>query len=172
MKHLLFACMLVPLCMTLCNCAQEPIASEPASDDSYFPIGLGNKTLQLQLAVSDAERALGLMFRDELETDHGMLFIFEEPAPQGFWMRNTQIPLDLGYFDASGKLLEIHKLYPYDENTVKSYSQEVLIVIETNRGWYADNHILPGARIDLDALSTAIRARGLSLQRFPIQPAH
>lgn len=148
--------------------SDSPSPKEPASHKTFFPIKLGDKTLQLQLALTDVERTMGLMFRQELGQDDGMLFLFEKPAPRGFWMRNTQIPLDLGYFDASGKLLEIHKLYPFDETPVPSKSQQVLIVVETNRGWFAANGIGPGARVDIDALVQAVEDRGLSIKRFQI----
>jgi uncharacterized membrane protein (UPF0127 family) len=86
-------------------------------------------------------------------------------------MRNTRIPLDIGYFDANGRLLEIHALYPYDENSVPSRSQKVLIAVETNRDWFARNKIMPGAQIDLEALTHAIQRRGTSPQNFPLPPA-
>ena len=108
------------------------------------------------------------MHRDSMPDDHGMLFLFNQPEPRSFWMRNTRIPLDLGYFDASGRLLEIHALYPYDENGVPSRSQQVLIAVETNRGWFARNNIAPGAQLDFDALTLAVSRRGKSLTNYPI----
>jgi uncharacterized membrane protein (UPF0127 family) len=87
-------------------------------------------------------------------------------------MRNTHITLDLGYFDASGRLLEIHALYPNDENSVPSRNQKVLIAIETNRGWFARNNIVAGAQIDLESLAQAVSRRGKSLDSYSIQTAH
>ena len=170
MKHPNFFCLLFTLSLILSACAPEAqTASQPVSDDTYFPIQIGDETLQLQLALRESERTLGLMFRDELAKDHGMLFLFEEPGPLGFWMRNTRIPLDLGYFDASGKLLEIHELYPYDETTVSSHSKQVLIAVETNRGWYEAHAIRPGAQIDIHALTAAIKDRGIPTERYSIE---
>ncbi|TVP80520.1 MAG: DUF192 domain-containing protein [Puniceicoccaceae bacterium] len=135
-------------------------ASSAAVDSqTYFPISIGNQPLQLQLALEPAEKQRGLMFRQELAEDQGMLFLFEGSARRGFWMRNTGIPLDIGYFDASGRLLEVHKLFPYDENTVASRSHEVMIAVETNRGWFERNNVSPGARIDMEALKQALNAR-------------
>lgn len=134
--------------------------SAPASPDTYFHIAVGGEELMLQLALTAAEQQQGLMFRDELPTDHGMLFLFERPERRGFWMRNTGIPLDIGYFDAKGRLREVHKLFPYDENAVKSASREILIAIETNRGWFQANGVAPGAVIDTDALREALHRRG------------
>ena len=98
------------------------------------------------------------MYRESLDNGHGMLFLFDRPDKRGFWMRNTRIPLDIGYFDSSGQLLEIHKLFPYDETAVNSRSSEVLIAVETNRGWYAANGIQVGDRIDMSSLAFALES--------------
>lgn len=143
--------------------------SASAAPDTYFPIGIGTKTLQLQLALTPPEHQQGLMFRESLPEDHGMLFLFPRPKPQSFWMQNTRIPLDIGYLDASGRLMEIHKLFPYDESPVASRSQEILIAIETNRGWYARNGVAPGAQLDMEALKAAIIQRGHSVANFAFE---
>lgn len=114
----------------------------------------------LQLAVNTAEQQRGLMFRETLADDHGMLFLFERPDQRSFWMRNTQIPLDIGYFDSAGRLLEVHKLFPYDENPVPSASEEILIAVETNQGWFQTNQVTPGALLDMPALKQALKRRG------------
>lgn len=156
--------------MGCAGCAPDTGASsvESASADTYFPIGLGESTLHLQLALTSAEHQKGLMFRKELAQDHGMLFLFERPKKQGFWMKNTRLPLDIGYFNASGKLLEVHKLFPYDETPVASRSHEILVAIETNRDWYANNEISPGTLLDMEALKTAIRQRGFSPSAYAL----
>lgn len=152
-----------------CNESEEPIQAERQPPSTYFPIQLADKTLHLQLALHQAERSKGLMYRESLDPDHGMLFVFEDIAPRGFWMRNTRIPLDLAYLDASGTLLELHKLYPYDEVAVPSRSQEVVIVIEMNRGWFERNQVRLGAQLEMEALRSAIEARGLKTDRYPLQ---
>ena len=70
-------------------------------------VELNGRRFQVEVARDDAARARGLMFRDSLPTDHGMLFVFERPEPQAFWMRNTRIPLDILYFDAQRRLVSI-----------------------------------------------------------------
>lgn len=152
---------LTALCMALilAACQPGPENLAPANSQTYFPISIGGQSLELQLALNTAEQQKGLMHRDHLAEDHGMLFLFDRAEQRGFWMRNTRIPLDLGYFDAEGTLLEIHQLFPYDENPVSSASTDVLIAVETNRGWYAAHGVRPGARIDLDALQEALKRR-------------
>jgi uncharacterized membrane protein (UPF0127 family) len=138
---------------------EQDVQQEPATAQTYFPIAIGDQALQLQLALNSAEQQKGLMHRDSLHEDHGMLFLFKQPEPRGFWMKNTNIPLDIGYFDASGRLLEIHQMFPHDETPVYSSSQEVLIAVETNQGWYAAHGITPGAQLDMQALQQGLKRR-------------
>lgn len=152
-----------------CNPGKEASSGEPAGAEAYFPIGIGKSTLQLQLALTPAEHQKGLMFRKNLADDHGMLFLFERPEQQNFWMKNTSLPLDIGYFNARGKLLEVHKLFPYDESPVVSRSPQILIAVETNRGWYAENEINPGARLNMEALKSAIARRGFTPSAYLLE---
>jgi len=170
-KSVLIALLAFMGCLILTGCTPDAGTSsdEPASPDTYFPIGLGESTLHLQLALTPSEHQKGLMFRQELPEDHGMLFLFERPRQQGFWMKNTSLPLDIGYFDAGGKLLEVHKLFPHDETSVTSRSQQILIAVETNRGWYAKNGVSPGALLDTEALKAAIAKRGFSPAAYIIE---
>jgi uncharacterized membrane protein (UPF0127 family) len=152
-----FVTLIAALALVACQPTEQALA--PANSQTYFPISIGDKALQLQLALNSGEQQKGLMYRDKLAEGHGMLFLFDKPDKRGFWMRNTRIPLDIGYFDASGQLLEVYKLFPYDETTVPSKSRQVLFAVETNRGWYAANGVQPGARIDMDTLQTALKRR-------------
>lgn len=154
------------LCLNACAPQSAPITN--ANADTYFPFQLETATIQLQLALNQNEQTQGLMHREALPTDHGMLFIFKQPDKRSFWMRNTRIPLDLGYIDASGKLIEIHKLYPYDETPVPSYSSQILMALEMNQGWFQKNNIRPGAQLDLEAIVQAIRARGSDPNQFQL----
>jgi len=68
---------------------------------------LGGKSFAVEIADTREKQALGLMFRDEMPADEGMLFIFLNEAPRSFWMKNTRIPLDIMYFDKDLKLVSI-----------------------------------------------------------------
>ncbi|MGJ8651774.1 MAG: DUF192 domain-containing protein [Opitutaceae bacterium] len=164
-----FSLILLSLCL-FTGCAPKELEHTPAPASTYFPINIGTEATQLQLALNSTEHSLGLMHRDSMDKDHGMLFLFEKPGPRSFWMRNTRIPLDIGYFDASGTLLEIHSLYPYDETPVKSYSQYVLIAVEMNHGWFASHNIKPSAKIDMSHLEKALKKRGKNIHSYLTQP--
>ncbi len=68
-------------------------------------VELGGQRYQVEIAQDDATRARGLMFRDSMPADHGMLFIHDAEEPQAYWMKNTRIALDILYFDNARKLV-------------------------------------------------------------------
>lgn len=129
--------------------------------DDRFAIKVGDRTVQMQVAALPAELQKGLMFRKTMGEDEGMLFVFTAPQPQGFWMRNTTLPLDIGYFDATGELKEIYPMYPLDEKPVKSRSRGIQFCLEMNQGWFKRREVKPGAVLDLKAVAAALKARGL-----------
>jgi uncharacterized protein len=106
-----------------------------------------NASLYAEVADTPQASENGLMFRDSLPDDRGMLFIFEQPKTASFWMRNTKIPLSIAYVDSTGKILEIESMKPLDETVVPSVSDQVAYALEVNQGWFARHGIAPGAKI-------------------------
>lgn len=147
--------------LTACGGTDAAKNAAPKTVDDRFAIKIGDRTVQMQVAALPAELQRGLMFRKAMGEDEGMLFVFTVPQPQGFWMRNTTLPLDIGYFDAGGELKEIYPMHPLDEKTVKSRSRSIQFCLEMNQGWYARQGVKPGARLDLKAVAAALRARDL-----------
>ncbi|MGJ3242963.1 MAG: DUF192 domain-containing protein [Opitutales bacterium] len=137
--------------------AGEPLPDGPASTHA---LTLGDRTIRVELALTERERRRGLMFREALPPDTGMLFVFEQPGPRGFWMKNTPLPLDIGYFTPDGVLREVYPLYPYNLDSVRSRSDDIQFALEMEQGWFARNQIKPGTRLDRDALAAAIREQG------------
>ncbi|MCL7713084.1 DUF192 domain-containing protein [Stenotrophomonas mori] len=76
-----------------------------ASADARHWVELAGTRFQVELALDDATRARGLMFRDHMDADHGMLFVHDTEAPQAYWMKNCKIPLDILYFDDQRRLV-------------------------------------------------------------------
>ena len=75
-------------------------------------VELKGKHFDIEIAGDDASRTRGLMFRDAMPADHGMLFLFDEMQPRVFWMKNTHIPLDILYFDKNYKLVSMQQRVP------------------------------------------------------------
>lgn len=153
--------MLGLLLLTACGGSDAANHTPPKTVDDRFAIKVGDRTVSMQIAALPPELQKGLMFRKTMGEDEGMLFVFTAPQPQGFYMRNTTLPLDIGYFDASGELKEIYPLYPLDERTVKSRSRHIQFCLEMNQGWFARSGVKPGAKLDLKAVAEAMKARGL-----------
>ena len=75
-------------------------------------VEIKGKRFFVEVADDDAERGRGLMFRDSMAADRGMLFVHEREEPQAYWMKNTKIPLDIIYFDSKRKLVSVQKRVP------------------------------------------------------------
>lgn len=103
--------------------------------------------LVAEVADDDQKRSMGLMFRDALGQNEGMLFIMPRTERASFWMRNTQLPLSIAYINPSGVIMEIHDLEPFNEVPVRSHFPSIAYALEVNRGWFFENKILPGDRI-------------------------
>ena len=115
-------------------------------------VAVGPATFQVELARTPQERQQGLMFRQELPRNQGMLFV-QAPGPAVFWMKNTHIPLDILYFDAGGRLLEIVAAAPPCHTPecplYPSASAAVRYILEINAGEAARRGIQTGDRLVL-----------------------
>lgn len=165
--------LLIVLSLTLSGCAAEKPAQMPATPKTvsdYFDLRIGDRTVRLQFALLPLEQQRGLMERRDLGANDGMVFIYRRPQAVSFWMRNTPTPLDIGFFDGSGILMEVYPLHPYDETGVKSRSDAIKYAVEMPQGWYSRNGIKAGALLDLAGVAEAVRARGFDPAQFKIRP--
>ena len=118
---------------------------------------LAGKKLTVELAQTPQQRAQGLMHRTELKDGQGMLFIFGRETPQSFWMKNTLIPLSIGYFDKSKKLVRVLKMNPESkmvrDSELKRYESgaPVLFALEVPQGWFEKNKVKVGTTFELKA---------------------
>lgn len=123
-----------------------------ASADTPW-VELGGKRYVVEIADDDAERARGLMFRNELPQGHGMLFIHDREEPQAYWMKNTRIALDILYFDDALTLVSQQRDVPPCSagNACPSYpsSAPARYVLELNAGEAARLHLSDGAPLRL-----------------------
>ena len=116
-------------------------------------VELGGQRYQVEVADDDAERARGLMFRDELAAGHGMIFVHEREEPQAYWMKNTRIPLDILYFDNTRKLVAQQRDVPPCSagNACPSYPSNApaRYVLELNAGEAAKLKLENGVELKL-----------------------
>jgi hypothetical protein len=121
----------------------------PAVPGAQLPVDwliVGGHRITVEIARDPEQRSRGLMFRDSLPPDHGMLFLFPRDEVQAFWMRNTKIPLSIAYADARGRIVRIADLEPLDERPVTSIAP-ARYALEMNRGWFAKHGVVAGAVI-------------------------
>lgn len=94
---------------------------------------IGGETFHIEIAATDSSMERGLMKRDSMPEDHGMIFIFPDEAVRAFWMKNTRFPLDILFLDRHGVIVSIHQMEPYDERETSS-DAPAKYAIELNRG--------------------------------------
>ena len=102
----------------------------------------GNKIL-VEVANTESTRMSGLMFRNEIGPDNGMLFVFSDSAPRAFWMKNTIIPLSIAFMDDKGVIENTLEMPPQTENTFMS-AGPAKYALEMNAGWYTKHGIKAG----------------------------
>lgn len=112
-----------------------------------IPLAIGSKTVTAEVADDPIKRMTGLMFRETLAPDSGMLFVMPRPDRASFYMKNTLIPLSIAYISPSGVILEIHDLQPKNEAPVPSIFKNIAYALEMQQGWFTENKILSGDRI-------------------------
>ena len=108
--------------------------------------------LQIEIPTNIRDFNLGLMFRESLEQNSGMLFIFDEVAKQSFHMTETRISLDIAFISEEGIIESIKELEPFNETPVSS-DGEVICALEVNRGWFEEHNIEVGDEIDIEEAS-------------------
>lgn len=114
----------------------------PSADYSSATIRIGGKTLQVDLAVTSAERGLGLSGRASLSDGDGMLFIFELPDAHGFWMKDMLFPIDIIWFDENKIVVYVESgVLPESYPKVFTPNRPAKYVLETKSGFAAENGI-------------------------------
>lgn len=130
-------------------CNQQPAEKPSTKAESQVPEGrqrimIKEHPLFVEVVQTDEERMKGLMFREQLPEDQGMLFVFEFSRIQSFWMRNTFIPLDIAFIDSEGKIVDIQQMEPIDESKNYISAAPALYVLETNAGWFERHGVKVG----------------------------
>ena len=108
---------------------------------------VGGVTVIAEIADTRALRERGLMGRDSLPGNEGMLFVYADEQVRSFWMRNTPIALDIAFVDRNGSILNIETMEPNSDDSTLSVSP-AMYALEMSAGWFTSNDVGPGARID------------------------
>ncbi|MGE4241017.1 DUF192 domain-containing protein [Ramlibacter sp.] len=122
------------------------VAQEPQMNLPRVKLAAGMHQIDAQVARASEERATGLMHRKEMPQHEGMLFVFEQPTQQCFWMKNTLLPLSIAFIADDGTIVNIDEMKPL---TLGSHCSQkpVRYVLEMNTGWFDKKGIKAGAKL-------------------------
>ena len=106
----------------------------------------GIHLITAEVAADEQSREVGLMFRRELEPNHGMLFVFDPAFKACMWMRNTLIPLSVAFLDADGRVVNIEEMQAQTDQ-IHCARREVPFALEMGRRWFAERGLKPGETV-------------------------
>jgi len=134
------------LCVALTACAQGPHVAIVA------PNGTVLANVAVEIAATEQQRETGLMYRSHLGANDGMLFLFTHPQPLQFWMKNTEIPLDMIFADGNRVVAgTVQRAEPYSEQLL-SVDGETQYVLEVNGGFCAQHGIKAGDHLRFEGV--------------------
>ena len=121
-------------------------AQAPQMNLPRVQLTAGMNVIDAQVAATDEQRMTGLMYRKEMPQHEGMLFVFDFPSQQCFWMKNTVLPLSVAFVADDGTIVNIDEMKP---QTLDSHCSEkpVRYVLEMNKGWFAKKGIKAGTKL-------------------------
>lgn len=110
------------------------------------PLNAGMHRINAELAADHGSRMQGLMHRQSMLQNAGMLFVFERADTQCMWMKNTLIPLSVAFIDERGAIINIAEMEPHSEQS-HCATRPARYALEMNRGWFAARGVKPGTRL-------------------------
>jgi len=135
-------CALV-LLLASAACGERATAPAERGTATLVTLRVGHQRVRAEVAATRAARQRGLMHRDHLPDDGGMLFVFADERPRSFWMKDTSIPLSIAFARSDGTILRIADMEPRSERAVPSIAP-ARYALEMNRGWFARHGIVEG----------------------------
>jgi len=129
-----------------CAAALPAAAQEPQMNLPRVKLAAGMHQIDAQVARTPQQRTIGLMFRKEMPQHEGMLFVFEQPSQQCFWMRNTLLPLTAAFVADDGTIVNLADMKPQTEDSHCS-ARPVRYVLEMNQGWFAKKGVKAGSKL-------------------------
>lgn len=146
-RRMLQGLLALPLAALLPN-GRALLADDAAINSAILTLhgARGPQRLSAELAVTNEQRRQGLMDRESLAADAGMLFVYRRPTSGGFWMYRTRIPLDIAFIDADGRIGEIHTMQPCASDSPRACPQtrpdaSYRAALEVNAGYFAEHGV-------------------------------
>ena len=131
----------VTWCLVTAAWAQLPQTQLPREE-----LHIGMFKVDAQIASTPKQREIGLMHRDSMAPNEGMLFVFEQAQPYCFWMKNTRLPLSIAFINAQGRVTNIADMAPMSE-TSHCATEPVRFALEVNKGWFSQHRVSAGSMI-------------------------
>ncbi len=139
----------VVLVVAGCNGNGRPVEKNDPSHADTITFEMGGRAVTLELALTPYDRARGLMYREELDEDGGMLFVYPDTRPLSFWMKNSWIPLSIAFVRDDGTIINIHEMRPMLESVNYKSDKPCRYAIEMNKGWFEKHGLGAGDQITL-----------------------
>jgi uncharacterized membrane protein (UPF0127 family) len=130
--------------LTLLFFLSAPVAAE--AEMPLRQLEVDGNSIIVEVAHTDATRERGLMHRQSLAENHGMLFVFFEAERHSMWMMNTNIPLSVAFLDKDGVILNISDMMPRTVTAHRS-AGAAKYALEVNQGWFKKRNVKPGTRV-------------------------
>lgn len=140
MKHL------IPLLCALCFAGPALAQETPQTQLQRTTLSAGIHQMDIQLALTPEQHQIGLMYRSDMPQGEGMLFVFQAPAKQCFWMKNTVLPLTAAFIADDGSIVNLEDMKPQTTDSHCSL-KPVRYVLEMNQGWFNKKGVKPGFKL-------------------------
>jgi uncharacterized membrane protein (UPF0127 family) len=134
------------LALSLLVCVSAQSQDSPQTNLPRIKLQAGMYQIDTQVAQTPEQRSIGLMFRTDMPAHEGMLFVFEQPATQCFWMKNTLIPLTAAFVADDGTIVNLADMKPQTTDSHCS-TKPVRFVLEMNQGWFAKRGLKAGSKL-------------------------
>ena len=118
------------LSITLLSCA-----SMAQAQTKSLQLSAGMHLIQAEVAATEAQREQGLMYREKMAANAGMLFVFGTPSTQCMWMKNTPLPLSAAFMDEQGRIVDVIDLEPLS-TAIRCSREPARYALEVNQGWF------------------------------------
>ena len=150
LRNLFSGLLLVPALAILTTLLPTGSMAQVNKDLQVIELTINTKAktakLKAEVAADANTRTIGLMNRFSLKPDHGMLFVFAQSEPLGFWMKNTFVPLSIAYLDSKGVIVNIVDMKPQDESSHPS-NGPAQFALEMKQGWFKERGIVAGDKV-------------------------